>query len=358
MSGAATSPRVPFLDLGRRTRALAPELGAAFERVLASGRVLGGAETESFERAWATRCGRKRAVAVASGTEALRLAMLGLDIGAGDEVIVPAFTAVPTIAAVCATGATPVPVDVDRKTAALDLDAAAAALDERTKAIVVVHIFGRPAPLPDLGVPVIEDCAHAHGIITATRGIAAAYSFYPTKNLAGVGDGGAVVTDDDELAERVARLRMHGRGADGSHLERATNARMSEIEAASLVVALERLDVDNARRTEVAAELRHAAPGLDWQADHPEHVNHLCVTRVGNREAFRRRLGFETAIHYPRALVDEPAYTAFEREPVVNARDWAARCVSLPCYPELTDSELELVCASLRSVSASAGSRS
>lgn len=357
MSDAAGAGRIPFLDLGRRTRALAPDLGAALARVLESGRVLGGAETEAFERAWATRCGRQRAVALASGTEALRLAMLALDIGTGDDVIVPAFTAVPTIAAVCATGATPVPVDVDRETAALDPDAAAAALDERTKAIVVVHVFGRPAPLPDLGVPVIEDCAHAHGMSAAKRAIAAAYSFYPTKNLAGVGDGGAVVTDDEDLAERVARLRMHGRRADGSHVERATNARMSEIEAASLAVALERLEADNARRAEIAAELRRAAPGLDWQADHPDHVNHLCVTRVGDRETFRRSLGFETAIHYPRALVDEPAYTAFEREPVDNARDWAARCVSLPCYPELTDDELELVCASLRSVSASDGVR-
>ena len=353
MSGAGASPRVPFLDLGRRTRALAPELGVALSRVLESGRVLDGAETEAFERAWALRCGRSRAVAVASGTEALRLAMVALDIGAGDEVIVPAFTAVPTIAAVCATGATPVPVDVDRETAALDPQAAAAALGERTRAVVVVHIFGRPAPLPDLGVPVIEDCAHAHGMRSPERGIAAAYSFYPTKNLAGVGDGGAVVTDDPELAERVSRLRMHGRGPDGSHVERATNARMSEIEAASLTVALERLDADNARRAEIATELRRAAPGLDWQAGHPEHVNHLCVARVGDREAFRRSLDAHTGVHYPRALVDEPAYTAFGRDPVEVARDWAARCVSLPCYPELTDSELELVCASLQSASAS-----
>ena len=348
------SPRIPFLDLGRRTRALAPELGAALERVLESGRVLGGERTEAFERAWAASCGRRRAVAVASGTEALRLAMLGLEIGAGDEVIVPAFTAVPTIAAVCATGATPVPVDVDGETAALDREAAAAAIGERTKAIVVVHLFGRPAALPDLGLPVIEDCAHAHGMRAAQRGVVAAYSFYPTKNLAGVGDGGAVVTDDEELAERVARLRMHGRGTDGRHLERATNARMSEIEAAALSVGLERLEADNARRGAIAAELRRAAPGLDWQADHADHVNHLCVIRVDERERFRRRLEFETAIHYPRALVDEPAYAAFERPPVDNAREWASRCLSLPCYPELTDSELERVCASLRSASAGA----
>jgi dTDP-4-amino-4,6-dideoxygalactose transaminase len=336
----------PYLDLSRRGSRQAGALGEAFRRVLESGILLDGPELAAFEQEWAAFTGREFAVGVASGTDAIRLTLTSLDIGSGDEVIVPAFTAVPTIAAVCAAGATPVPVDVEAAGAALDAEAAAAAVSPRTRAVIVVHLYGRPAPLPDLGVPVIEDAAHAHGALHGEGGVAAAYSFYPTKNLGGIGDGGAVVTDDRDLAERVKRLRSHGRNGD-VHEEIATNSRLAELEAAALRAGLGELEAGNTRRREIAAAYREAAPDLGWQQDHPEHVHHLCVARFPDREAFREQAPFGTGVHYPRAVIDEPAYAGFAAEDVPNARAWARECVSLPCYPELSDDEVAWISAHL-----------
>jgi len=338
---------VPFLDLSRRTRALAPRLEPRLRAVLESGRLLDGPELEVFEAEWAAATARTHAVGVASGTDALRLTLLALGAGLGGEVIVPAFTAIPTVAAVCATGATPVPVDVYGETATLDGEAAAAALTGQTVAAIVVHLYGRPAEVPELGIPIIEDAAHAHGLAPSPRAVAAAHSFYPTKNLAGVADGGAVVTDDPELAATIRRLRAHGRAPDGRHVVPATNSRMSELEAASLRLAIDDLEAGNTRRRQIAAAYRQAAPWLGWQLDHPDHVHHLCVARVAERGAFRAQLPFESAVHYPRAVTDEPAYARFERQPTPQARAWAASCISLPCYPELRDEELELIAAVL-----------
>ncbi len=236
-----TSTRIPVVDLARRAAALEPELSEAVARVVRSGRYLLGPETEAFEAEFAAFVGRRHAVAVASGTDALRLALVALGVGPGDEVIVPAFTAVPTAAAVCLTGATPRFADVDPDTAAIDLESAAAAVTDRTRAVIPVHLYGRPAPIPDLGVPVLEDAAQAHGAADPASGSAAcAYSFYPTKNLGGIGDGGAVVTDDDELAAAVRLLRVHGLTEGYEHVRISTNSRLSEIEAAALRVGLAR----------------------------------------------------------------------------------------------------------------------
>jgi dTDP-4-amino-4,6-dideoxygalactose transaminase len=338
------------VDLRRRIDALQPELGEALARVLQSGRMLLGPETEAFEAEFAEFAGVDHAVAVASGTEALRLSLVALGVGPGDEVIVPAFTAVPTAAAVCAAGATPVPVDVEPATATIDPDAARAAVTERTRAVVPVHLYGRPAALPDLGLPVVEDAAQAHGALdpTAARGVAAAYSFYPTKNLGGIGDGGAVVTGDADLADRLLRLRAHGhRGGEYEHVDIAGNSRMSELEAAALRVGLPRLAAGNARRRLIAARYREAAPDLRWQALHERHVYHLCVARVIDRDGFSARAPFDTAVNYPRALIQQPAYRLFVRAECPEAESWAAECVSLPCFPEMTDDEIEAVCATL-----------
>jgi dTDP-3-amino-3,4,6-trideoxy-alpha-D-glucose transaminase len=317
--------------------------------VVQSGHYLLGPELEAFEAEFAAFTGRRHAVGVASGTDALRLALLALGVGAGDEVVLPALTAVPTAAAVCATGAVPVFADVDVATATLDPGAAAAALTPRTRAVIPVHLYGRPAVIPDLGVPVVEDAAQAHGALDARSATsAAAYSFYPTKNLGGIGDGGAVVTDDDDIAATVRLLRVHGL-ADASyrHTRISTNARMSEVEAAVLRVGLRRLTVQNERRRAVAARYREAAPERTWQEPHPRHVFHLCVTRVSDRDAFRARVPFATGVHYPRALTQQDAYRQFVRDACPQAESWAAECVSLPCFPELTDDEIETVCRTL-----------
>jgi len=203
--------------------------------------------------------------------------------------------------------------------------------------------------LPDLGVPVLEDGAQAFGALDATSGsAAAAYSFYPSKNLGGITDGGAVVTDDAELAATVRLLRAHGHAGDYVHTVVSTNARLSDVAAAALRVGLPRVETENARRREIAARYRAAAPGLRWQADHPRHVYHLCVARVADRDAFRRRLPFDTAVHYPVALTRQPAYEGFARTPCPEAERWAAECVSFPCFPEMTDDEIEAVCRAIR----------
>jgi dTDP-4-amino-4,6-dideoxygalactose transaminase len=329
----------------RATRELDAFQGAV-DRIVRRGRFLLGPELDGLETALAAWAGTRHAVGVASGAGAIQLGLAALGVGPGDEVIVPAFTAVPTASAVCAVGATPVLVDVDAATAALDVDAAREALTDRTKAVVPVHLYGRPAPIPDLGVPVLEDAAQAHGALTRVDGRAAIYSFYPTKNLGGIGDGGVLVTDDDELAARVRRLRTHGMTERYVHTEIAQNFRMSEIEAAWLRLTLPDLKAANERRRAIAVTYRDAAPGLCWHADHPRHVHHLCVVRVPDRDASRARLaelGVATAVHYPLALTEQPAYRRFTRAPCPNAEAWAASCVTVPCFPELTDDEVATV---------------
>jgi dTDP-3-amino-3,4,6-trideoxy-alpha-D-glucose transaminase len=343
------SPRIPVVDLARRAAALEPDLGDAVARVVRSGAYLFGPELDAFEQELAAYAGRAHAVGVSSGTDALRLALVALGIGPGDEVLVPGFTAVPTAAAVCATGAVPVFVDVELDTATIDLDAAHAACTERTRAVIPVHLYGRPAPVPDLGVPVVEDAAQAFGATDPASGSAAvAYSFYPTKNLGGITDGGAVVTDDAELAASLRLLRAHGHAGDYVHTLVSTNARLSDVAAAALRVGLPRVDDDNTRRREIAARYRAAAPALRWQAEHPRHAHHLCVARVTDRDAYRRALPFDTGVHYPRALTQQPAYEQFVRSPCPEAEGWAAECVSFPCFPEMTDDEIEAVCRAIR----------
>jgi dTDP-4-amino-4,6-dideoxygalactose transaminase len=203
--------------------------------------------------------------------------------------------------------------------------------------------------VPDIGVPVLEDAAQAHGALDADAvSIAAAYSFYPTKNLGGVGDGGAVVTDDDDLAAQVRLLRVHGLTEGYQHTTVSGNSRMSEVEAAALRVGLRRLPEWNARRQAVARAYRDAAPGMRWQKPHYRHVYHLCVARVGDRDAFRDRMPFGTAVHYTRALTQQAAYEQFARGGRPESESWARECVSLPCFPEMTDEEIEVVCRALR----------
>ena len=350
-----TQLRVPFVDLRRRLVAERHEINEAVDRVLSSGRLLLGAETEAFEAEFADFVGRRFVVVVSSGTEALRIALCAHGIGAGDEVILPAVTAVPTAAAVCAVGAIPVFADVDEHTALLSAESAAAALTPRTKAVVPVHLYGRPAAteaFTRLGVPIIEDACQAHGALHGPApSVAACYSFYPTKNLAGIGDGGAIVTDDPEVAKLARRLRSHGLTTDYVHTEIATNSRISEIEAAVLRIGLRDLERRNRRRQAISEQLRACAPALRWQTPHNRHVYHLCVGRVVDRDAFRDRLTVDSAVHYPVPLTKQPAFAAYVRNMCPQAESWARECVSLPCYPEMTDGEVEEVCRALRAAS-------
>ncbi len=341
---------VPLIDLSRRLRAIEPALLDAVARIVESGVILLGPELERFEDEFAAYCRAKHAVGVGSGTDALELTISALGIGAGDEVIVPAFTAVPTAAAVCTAGATPVFADVDPRTATVTKDSVATVITDRTALVIPVHLYGRPAPVDEiarLGIPVVEDAAQAHGAVDGSNSIAATYSFYPTKNLGGIGDGGSVVTDSAEFAADLRMRRHHGMSKQYVHQMIATNSRMSELEAAALSIGLVDLDANNARRREIAAHYRSAAPNLAWQEPHPDHVYHLCVLRTTDRDEFRARLGVATAVHYPLALTEQPAYDAYRRTGCPEAESWARECVTLPCFPEMTDDEVDVVCRAL-----------
>ncbi len=312
----------------------------------------------SFEREFAGWLGADHAVGVASGASALQLALTATGIGEGDEVLVPAFTAVPTASAVVACGARPVAVDVDPESACVTPEAIAEARTPRTRAVIVVHLYGLPVPLPDgpdaVGLVVIEDAAQAVGALSRpTTAVATAYSFYPTKNLGGIGDGGAVVVDDAALAGRVTTLRAHGMTAQYVHESVSQNFRMSELEAAWLRLGLESLDDDLARRRQIAATYREAAPHLRWQSDDPRHAYHLCVFRTTDRESARHSLadaGVATAVHYPLALTQQPGYQELFRDPCPEAERWAAECVTVPCFPELTPAEVDRVASALQAL--------
>jgi dTDP-3-amino-3,4,6-trideoxy-alpha-D-glucose transaminase len=345
---------VPVVDLRRRGRRFAAEYARRVEEITAGGTLLLGCETDGLEGELAAWARAPHAVAVSSGAAALQLALSAIGVGAGDEVIVPAFTAVPTAAAVVAVGAVPVFADVDASTAAITTETVAAARTPGTKAVVVVHLYGRPAGLPETDLPVIEDAAQAHGAISDhSRSAATAYSFYPTKNLGGVGDGGAVVTHDARVADAVRLLRVHGMTAQYVHEAISQNFRMSEVEAAWLRLVLPALASDNERRRAIAAHHRASAPGLLWHAEHPQHVFHLAVVRAADREATRaalERCGVGTAVHYPLALTQQPAYRHFATTRCDEAEAWARTCISVPCFPEMTDAEVETVGRALASV--------
>lgn len=350
---------IPVVDLTRRLERYEADYLDAVSRVMRSGKLLLGPELAAFEVEAAAAFGVVDLVGVSSGAAAIQLILEGLGIGQGDEVIVPAFTAVPTVSAVCATGAAPVVVDVDGESALIDPCRAREAVTGRTRAIIPVHLYGRPADvggLSDLGIAVVEDAAQAHGATrhpahdadetSPSSTVATAYSFYPTKNLGGIGDGGAVGTADTELAAAIRRRRTHGMTEQYVHVDVSQNFRMSELEAAWLRLQLADFDAATLRRREIARHYRETAPQLQWQADHADHVFHLCVTRVDDREAARAQLadaGVGTAIHYPLAITQQPAYRDLPGPACPEAEAWARTCLSVPCFPELTDAEVEIV---------------
>ena len=346
---------VPVVDLRRRGQRFSSAFAEVAERIASGGSILLGPELSAFEQELASSLHARHAVGVSSGASALQLALAALGIGSGDEVIVPAFTAVPTAAAVAATGAVPVMVDVDPGTACIDAGLIAGSRTVRTKAVLVVHLYGYRCELPETDLLVIEDAAQAHGALASSAGSAAtAYSFYPTKNLGGIGDGGAVVTDDDHLADTVRRLRVHGMTAQYVHEEISQNFRMSELEAAWLRLGLSELPADVERRRRIARRQRETARDLRWQPDHADHAYHLSVFRTRHRAAVQALLaehGVASAIHYPLAVTQQPAYSSLARAACPHAEAWAAECVSVPCFPEMTDAEVDQVNAALVDVS-------
>ena len=372
---------VPFLDVRAGQLELRDELQAAYERVLASGQYILGEELERFEREFAAFCGTRHAIGVGNGLDALTIALRARGIGPGDEVIVPAHTFVATWLAVVQCGARVVPVDVDRVSMLIDPAAVAAALTPCTAAVLPVHLYGcpvDPGPLDALAraraFVVVGDAAQAHGASVDGRpvgalGEAATFSFYPAKNLGALGDGGAITTGDDALAERARRLRNYGARAQYDFAEPGFNSRLDPLQAAFLRAKLAVLPAWNARRAHVAgrylAELADV-PELVLPAPPPAgsaHAWHLFCVRHPRRDALRAALeqrGIQTQVHYPvpphRSDVFAPLGYAVGSFPVTEAI--AASALSLPLGPHLGDDAVSLVVDAVRAFSAADGSRS
>ncbi|HEY2374043.1 MAG TPA: DegT/DnrJ/EryC1/StrS family aminotransferase [Gaiellaceae bacterium] len=353
---------IPFVDLSGQLETAR----GAFDLVAADGYYVGGARLDAFEREFAAYCGDGAVcVGVGSGTDAIELALRALGVGDGAEVITAANTCVPTVAAIEAAGAKAVLVDALLENATIDPTLLGSAVTPRTKAIVPVHLYGRPADMDAItafaaerGLLVVEDAAQAHGASVGGRrvgtlGHAAAFSFYPTKNLGALGDGGAVVTGDTEVAERVRLLRSYGEAERYRSVLRGRNSRLDSIQAAVLSARLPLLDERNQRRRELAAlyrsELEGAAVELFEEDD--GNVYHLFVIRVAARDRLRELLaaeGVETLVHYPRPIHRHPVYRDLAHAGLDRSERLSDEVLSLPLYPELEDRDVGTIAALVR----------
>lgn len=365
---ATAPPSVPFLDLLAAHAELGEELEGAVSRVIAGGAYVLGPELERFEAAFAQEVGAEHCVGVGSGLDALALALSARGVGPSDEVIVPAHTFIATWLAVSRLGAVPVPVEPMAGGFNLDPEGVRAAIGPRTAAIVPVHLYGQPAPLGELrtiaerqGLALVDDAAQAHGAQLEGRSIgggtdATAWSFYPSKNLGAVGDGGAVTTNDGALAAHLRRLRNYGSEEKYLHPEQGSNSRLDELQAAILSCKLSRLGSWNARRRELAARYSAGLAGLPLRLptvdEEALHVFHLYVVRSDQRDQLRVALaaaGVETGIHYPVPCHHQGAFaaTAAARADLPLSDRLAAEVLSLPIGPHLSDEQADRVIAGL-----------
>lgn len=359
---------IPFLDLGRLHRSIREHLDTAYRRVMDSGCFIMGPQLEAFETEFARYCEVKHCIGVGNGLEAIHLLLRAYEIGPDDEVIVPSNTYIATWLAVTQCGATPVPVEPDRGTYNIDPSRIGSAVTGRTRAIIPVHLYGQAAdmdPINELaaerGLVVIEDAAQAHGACYKGRragslGNAAATSFYPTKNLGALGDGGAVLTDDSTVAEKVRLLRNYGSGAKNRHDRAGYNSRLDELQAAFLRVKLAVLDEWNGRRREIAGRyselLADAEVVLPSVPGYAEPAWHLYVIRCTRRNALKEylsRQGISTGIHYPTPPHRQGCYRDVRKYELPIAEVLAEEVLSLPMSPALETAEIDrIVDAALR----------
>ncbi|MGH3133549.1 MAG: DegT/DnrJ/EryC1/StrS family aminotransferase [Gaiellaceae bacterium] len=355
--------QIPLVDVKAQYAPLTPQIRRAIDEVLESGQFVLGPNVTAFEEEAARYLGVRETIGVGNGTDAIVLVLNALEIGAGDEVICPAFTFYATAEAIARVGATPVFADIDPQTLNLDPGKVAERMTPRTKAIVPVHLFGRPAPVSELstlGVPVIEDAAQAFGSPDiAGVGIASTFSFYPTKNLFGLGDGGLVGLNDESLAERVRMLRFHGSKAKRIFEYVGTNSRLDEIQAAALRIFLRELDTWTARRREAADRYRELGLGdaCDVPADERGHVYHLFVSRSPHRDAIRAALTnaqIGSAEYYEPPLHLQPAlrYLGYSEGDLPETERAAKENFAVPLWAGITleqqERVVEAVLAALR----------
>ena len=357
--------KIPFLDLRAAYLELKPEIDAAVARVMDSGWYILGEEVEAFESEWAAYCEAKYAVGVGNGLDALHLALLALDVGPGDEVIVPSNTYIATWLAVSQCGATPVPVEPDNATYNIDPKLIEAAITPRTKVIIPVHLYGQPADMdPILAIArkhnlrVLEDAAQAHGAKYKSKRIGAhgdvvAWSFYPGKNLGALGDGGAITTNDPQIADRIRVLGNYGSRVKYLNEVQGYNSRLDPMQAAILRVKLKYLDEWNARRKKIAVrylkELSSATEIiLPVIPDFADPVWHLFVIRHANRDGLQKKmteLDIGSLIHYPIPPNLQKAYLSTEENPRFPISEkMAAEVLSLPIGPQLNSKAVKSVC--------------
>jgi dTDP-4-amino-4,6-dideoxygalactose transaminase len=356
---------VPFVDLAAQQASIQTEIGAAIHGVLSECNFVLGPQVEEFERDFARFAGCEYAVGVSNGLDALRLALMAMDIGPGDDVILPANTYIATALAVSAVGARPALVDCDPHTYNIDANLIESAVTPRTKAIIPVHLTGQAADMDPIlevagrhGLRVIEDAAQSHGTLYKGRscgslGSMGCFSFYPGKNLGAYGDGGMVTTDDPELAARVRRLRNYGQTAKYRHVEKGLNARLDTLQAAILSVKLRHLPRWNEARAAHAEGYRDLLGGVgdlvfQREAGYSTHVYHLFVVETERRDALRERLearGIQTGVHYPIPIHLQRAYEDLDHRAggFPEAERLAKRTLSLPMFPELRREQIERV---------------
>ncbi|MDO9010548.1 MAG: DegT/DnrJ/EryC1/StrS family aminotransferase [Gallionella sp.] len=361
--------KISFLDLKAGYLELQPEIDAAIKRVLDSGWYILGEEVDAFEQEYANYCEAKQCVGVANGLDALHLALLALGVGAGDEVIVPSNTYIATWLAVSQCGATPIPVEPDARTYNIDPARIEEAITSRTKVILPVHLYGQPADMDPIlliarkyGLKVLEDGAQSHGARYKGRRIGAhgdvvAWSFYPGKNLGAYGDGGAITTDDAEIAERIRVLRNYGSRVKYVNDVRGYNSRLDPIQAAALRVKLKVLDTWNARRAEIASRyqtgLANVGLTLPFVPEWAEPAWHLYVVQHPQRDALQKKLGeagVGTLIHYPIPPHLQQAYAAagFIQGHYPIAEQIANQCLSLPIGPHVQAEAVRVVISKLQ----------
>jgi dTDP-4-amino-4,6-dideoxygalactose transaminase len=359
----SAAPRIPFMSLVPKDDA--PDVRAAIDRVIERGWFVLGPEVEAFEREFAAASGAAYAVGVGTGTDAIALILRALDIGAGAEVITTPLSAAYSALAIMMAGARPVFVDVDPARLTIDPGRIAAAIGPRTRAILPVHLYGQAAHMAPIEaianthrLAIVEDCCQAHLATAAGRpigtiGIAGAFSFYPTKNLGALGDGGAIVTNDRALADRLKRLRNGGQTDRYHHQEPGINSRLDELQAAILRARLPRLRAWTERRRALAARYRQRLSGsavdVPPQLD-PGHVYHLFVVRHGARRDLQAHLaarGVETLIHYPVPIPRQPALAALDPAECPVAGRACDEILSLPLHPALRDDEVDEIAAAV-----------
>jgi dTDP-4-amino-4,6-dideoxygalactose transaminase len=359
---------IPFLDLAAMTREVRGTVEQAWGQLLVSGRFIGGEAVEEFEAAWASYCTSPYAVGVGNGTDALQLTLIALGIGPGDEVILPSNTFVATAEAVVHAGAVPRFADVSPDTLLLTSELLQAAITARTKAVIIVHLYGQ---MPDMdalcevadkaGIWLVEDAAQAHGATWQGRragsiGIAGCFSFYPGKNLGAFGDAGAVVTADAGLAHRIRVLRDHGRaiGTHYRHDQAGINSRLDALQAVVLTAKLVRLDAWTEARRSIAARYHAAfASGRArpvGEVPGSRGVYHLAVVRLPDRAEVQKHLaaiGIQTQIHYPIPCHRQAPYRRFADRPLPVAEQSASEVLSLPMFPHMSDDQVTRVCAAV-----------